>query len=196
MDFPAGNPKVITSEDFPHLGGNYRWGDPNTHSPKAWDYIIDRFCIKSVLDLGSGTGHAAHYFSTKGLNVIAVDGLQENIDKSVFPTIGLDLTRQHVNTNVDLVHCQELVEHVEERFVDNIINSFKSGKYVCMTHGLPGQGGHHHVNEQPPEYWINLMQLNGFSYLHVDTARMRVLAGFEDAKCLHKTGLLWFNRRR
>ena len=32
-----------------------------------------------------------------------------------------------------------------------------------MTHALPGQGGHHHVNCQPPEYWIEKMARRGYA---------------------------------
>ena len=31
-----------------------------------------------------------------------------------------------------------------------------------MTHAVPGQAGHHHVNCQPQEYWINLLSQKGF----------------------------------
>jgi hypothetical protein len=27
-----------------------------------WDYVIERFCIASVLDLGSGIGNASYWF--------------------------------------------------------------------------------------------------------------------------------------
>jgi len=84
----------VHSEISPHLGGNVNVGDPFTYSPRVWDYLLSRFCIKSVLDLGCGIGNASHYFSDKGANVLAVDGLPENIEKSVFPAVCLDLTRQ------------------------------------------------------------------------------------------------------
>ena len=186
----------VTSERSPHLGGNINVGDPFTYSPRAWDYLLSRFCIKSVLDLGCGIGNASRYFSDKGADVCAVDGLPENIDNSVYPAVCLDLSLQHVKTKVDLVHCQELVEHIEERFVDNIIKSFQSGKYVCMTHALPGQGGHHHVNEKPVEYWIQLMNQNGFSLLQEDTKRVRLLASQDEAIYLQQSGLVFHNLSR
>lgn len=188
--------KGVHSEIAAHLGGNISVGDPFTCSPRAWDYLVNRFCVKSVLDLGSGIGNASYYFSEKNVNVIAVDGLPENIERSVFPAICLDLTQQHVNTKVDLVHCQEVVEHIEERFVSNIIRSFQCGKYVCMTHAFPGQGGHHHVNEKPTEYWVNLMIQNGFSLLQEDTKRIRILAGQDGAVYLNRSGLVFHNTLR
>ena len=185
--------KIVHSKVDPHLGGNVRWGDAHTFSPRAWDYLLKRFCVKSVLDLGSGTGNAAHYFASHGAHVIAVDGLQENIELANYPTICLDLSCDYVNTNVDLVHTQEFVEHVEEKFVGNIIKSFQSAKYVCMTHAVPGQDGYHHVNLKPPEYWGNLMTKNGFIFLKKDTERIRNLARLDGARHLEATGLVFYN---
>lgn len=188
--------KGIHSEEHPHLGGNVNLGDPFTYSPKAWDYVISRFCIRSVLDLGCGVGNAAHYFHTKGLIVSAVDGLPENTRSEVFPVLRLDLTETHAQTRVDLVHCQEVVEHVEERYVENIVKSFQSGKYVFMTHALPNQGGYHHVNEKPKEYWVNLMTGYGFSLLEEDTNRVKQLAAQDGARYLSESGLVFHNTAR
>jgi SAM-dependent methyltransferase len=184
------------SAQEPHLGGNIDVGDPHTFSPKAWTYLLERFAIGSVLDLGSGYGNAADFFFKKGLRTVAVDGLPENINIACFPTLGLDLTKDFVRTRVDLVHCQEFVEHIEEKYVGNIINSFRSGKIIAMTHATPGQGGYHHVNEQPAEYWIKLMIDNGFALMREDSHRIRQLAKFDGAVYLAETGLIFRNLHR
>ncbi|MFZ4600147.1 MAG: hypothetical protein ACOYNN_16020, partial [Terrimicrobiaceae bacterium] len=51
---------------------------------------------------------------------------------------------------------------VDEEYMPNFIETFKSCKYVIMTHALPGQPGHHHVNCQHAGYWLNVMEKNGF----------------------------------
>src|SRR5256885_2256884 len=130
-----------------HLGGNIVEGDPLTFAPSAWSYLIDRFAVTSVLDLGCGIANAADYFSRKGVRAVAVDGMRDNVDRAVHPAIRIDLTQQAVECRVDLVHCQELVEHIEEQFLDNLLRSLACGKFIVMTHSLPGQGGYHHVNE-------------------------------------------------
>lgn len=183
----------VTSSSDPHLGGNLDHGDPYTYCPSCWKYLIGRFALSSVMDLGSGTGEAAQYFYANKLKVIAVDGLTENVSSASYPTLMHDLTKAPVITKVDLVHCQEVVEHIEEQFLDNLIKSFRSGKIVCMTHAFPGQGGHHHVNEQPTEYWIHNLSNSGFSLLVEDTNRIRKLAQNDGAIYLAKSGLVFAN---
>lgn len=182
--------------EAPHLGGNVIEGDPFTHSPSVWDYLVHRFALRSVLDLGSGRGYAARWFQRSGLDVLAVDGLRENCEKAIHPTLQVDLTRGSVYCRVDLVHCQEVVEHIHADHLENLLASLTCGRYIVMTHALPGQGGHHHVNEQPTEYWIQHLQRHGCEVLVEDSNRIRNLAAKDGAKYLAQTGLVLVNRHR
>lgn len=146
--------RVASSQEAQHLGGNLLEGDPNTYSPEVWDYMIGRFAVRSVLDLGCGMGYSSEYLFRKGLRVIAVDGMPENVAKSVYPAVQIDITKSAVACNVDLVQCQEVVEHIDPKFLENLLASLAAGKFILMTHGLPDQIGHHHVNCQPQEYWV------------------------------------------
>ena len=65
------------------------------------------------------------------------------------------------------------MEHVEERHSQNFINDFKKCRYVAMTYAYPGQTGHHHVNEQVGEYWIEKLENNGFKYLVKETGQFK-----------------------
>lgn len=186
----------VSNEKLPHLGGNIAEGDPHTFAPNVWNYLIDRFAITSVLDLGSGIGYSSQYFYKKGLKVIAVDGLYENIEHAIFPTIQMDLTRQAIHCQVDLVHCQEVVEHIEEKYLDNLLQSLSNGRIIVMTNALPGQSGHHHVNEQETEYWIEALKQYNCHLLHEDTFRIRRIAEVEGAEFLAKTGTVFANNSR
>lgn len=167
-----------------------REGDPYTYAPSVWDYLIKRLALRSVLDLGCGMGHASAYFHSAGLQVVAVDGLAENVEKSLYPSVLIDLEQSRVTCRVDLVHCQEVVEHVEERYLPNLLASLACGQYILMTNALPSQGGFHHVNEQPTEYWIEHLKTAGFTAMGEDTRRVRELAARDGATYLAKTGLV------
>lgn len=175
----------------PHLGGNIVEGDAYTHCPRVWDYVIDRFAVRSALDLGSGRGHAAHYMAQKGVSVIAVDGLRYNVVNALHPTVQHDLTNGPFQTDVDFVHCQEVAEHISEEHADDFVRSLASGRVVLLTHAVPGQGGHHHVNCQDADYWINMMALAGYRVLAEDTNRIRKIAAEEGAIYMARTGILF-----
>lgn len=183
-----------TDASNPHLGGNIREGDPFTFAPSVWRYVIERFSIKSVLDLGSGIGYSSHFFHRAGLQVIAVDGLPSNVERAVYPTLQLDLTKTPAYCRVDLVHCQEVVEHIEEKYVENVLRSLACGKFILMTHASVGQGGHHHVNEQSDEYWVQHLRRHDCELLVEDTKRVRALAAADQALYLSRTGLVFANR--
>lgn len=183
-----------------HVGGNVVEGDPLTFAPSVWSYVIERFGIGSVLDLGCGIGNAADWFARKGLRTIAVDGFKENTDRALYPAVRIDLTQGSVECRVDLVHCQEVVEHIDEKFLDNVLKSLACGKFILMTHALPHpQGlaqGHHHVNEKPPEYWYGHLARVNCHVMPEDTRRIRQLALRDGAKYLAETGLVLANRNR
>jgi SAM-dependent methyltransferase len=184
----------IDDEHGPHLGGNVREGDPYTYSPTTWDYVVRRFAVSSVLDLGSGMGFASEYFFRQGLRVIAVDGAAENIRNAVYPTLQIDITRGSVVCEVDLVHCQEVVEHVAEAYLENLLDCLCNGKFLLMSHALPRQYGHHHVNLQPKEYWVAHLDRRGFNYLVEDSRRIRELARQDGAIYLANSGLVFARR--
>ncbi|WP_316832967.1 class I SAM-dependent methyltransferase [Pedobacter aquatilis] len=186
----------VNNADKAHLGGNILEGDPFTFSPKVWNYMIKRFALKSVMDLGSGLGYSARYFHQAGLEVIAVDGMRENIEKAVFPTIEHDLAKGAIHCKVDLVHCQEVVEHIAEEFLPNLLSSLTCGKLILMTNALPGQEGYHHVNEQECAYWNEHLAEYDCHVLHEDTARIRKLAASEGAHYLAQTGTIYANRKK
>lgn len=181
----------LHDNENPHLGGNLTCGDPNSYAPSVWDYVTNRFAIKSVLDLGAGLGHSSAYFHNKGCSVIAVDGLESNCMNAVYPVIKQDLTISPVVTKVDLVYTVEFVEHVDQIFLPNVLRSMMCGTYLLMTHAQPGQGGFHHVNLQSAEYWINHITQMGFLLLETDTLRIRKLAEQDNAEWLAASGLMF-----
>jgi SAM-dependent methyltransferase len=166
---------IIGTQD-PSLGGNINHGDPFAFAPPVWDYLMDRFAVASILDVGSGQGHCAAYCARKGRYVIAIDGLEANMASAVHPTVLHDLRKGPFVARVDLVHCQELVEHIEESHIDSVIATLANGKIVAMTHALPDQPGHHHVNCKPDEYWIEQLSKAGYSLFADDTERVRAMA--------------------
>jgi len=78
-----------------------------------------------------------------------------------------------IDRKFDLAWTCEFVEHVEEEYIPNFMACISSAKYLVMTFATPGQGGHHHVNENTADYWISKMKEFGFSFDSEVTQQLR-----------------------
>jgi SAM-dependent methyltransferase len=182
-------PNLLFGESFndDHLGGCNVFGDPGTECPKMWKYIIDKYDVKSVLDIGCGFGYHLKYFKeVLNLDIYGVEGSDKVRSLSFFPEeiIGHDYTTgiSPMSNNIDLVWSVEFLEHVDSQYVHNFMKDFEKSKYAIVTHSTPGQGGHHHVNCQHSEYWINIFREYGFEHDPEETNIIRNLTieDFED----------------
>jgi len=159
----------VFDKDAPHLGGNIDGGDSFTYCPGAWKYLVNTFKVKSVADVGCGQGRALKWFQDNSCSVLGVEGLQSNADKAnqlLNEEVGM---RQDLQTGTvclpltDLVWCCELVEHVEEQYIGNLLPLLVA-PVLAMSYAEVGQEGHHHVNCQPEEYWISVLADIGMAY--------------------------------
>ena len=155
--------QTVIDSTRPDLGGNLRHGDVHTWCPTLWRFMVERFGVKSVLDVGCGEGHAVLFFHRLGLFAHGIEGLAANVRRAVMPIAQHDILSGAYVMPVDLVWSCEVAEHIAEDKVDHYLDTLANGRVVAMTHALPGQDGHHHVNCQPAEYWTERMQARGFS---------------------------------
>jgi SAM-dependent methyltransferase len=157
--------QIAEDPNDPAVGGNRIGGDGSTFHPMLWDFLVRRFDVRSMLDVGCGEGHCVRYFADLGIRAVGFDGLRQNVERAVVPIEYHDLRSGPYTEPVDLVHCCEVVEHVEERYLAKVLRTLANGKVIAMTHAVPGQVGHHHVNCQPDEYWIKHIESLGYAYL-------------------------------
>lgn len=171
--------RFVVDRGRPHLGGNVHGGDPRTFYPSLWDWLVREFRVGTVLDVGCGEGHAMEEFVRAGAKPIGLDGLAWNVEKASAhgPAILCDLTRFSLAMpGVDLVWCCEVVEHVAEEHVEKLLDTICCGRVLAMTHAVPGQGGHHHVNCREAAYWIGAIGERGYRLDLGATAQSRTLA--------------------
>lgn len=185
---------TVIDEHNDSLGGNLRHGDTRAITPDFWKYLVNRFGVRSLLDIGAGEGQALKAFHRLGVIAHGFDALYQNVRNSVFPMALHDLTSGPYIFRCDMVHCVELVEHIKEQFLANLMNTMTNAPIVIMTHGKPGQPGHHHVNNQPEEYWVEKFDACGYS-LSMDNDLFRKIAGEEVADCYFaESGLVFLKR--
>jgi SAM-dependent methyltransferase len=158
-DVPFWADKMPTEEpnspDVPeHLGGHYNYTNMDT---ETLDYLVQRFDVKSMLDVGCGTGGMVDYANSIGVAAHGVDG-DPHMARAEVDTHDFTKGVYQLEEEVDLIWSVEFVEHVEEKYTQNFLDTFLSGKVLFMTHALPQQGGKHHVNLQWADYWIVKLQ--------------------------------------
>lgn len=121
--------------------------------------LLREMKIASLLDIGAGHGAwAAEWLAAGVKNVVAVDGDYVRADQLAVPKKNFrahDLsTPLDLRKSFDLVQTLEVAEHLPadkaDLFVDNLV---RHGDVILFSAAVPHQGGEHHVNEQPPEYW-------------------------------------------
>ena len=137
--------------------------------------VLKNLSIGSVLDVGCGCGawlsvwEALGVADTFGVDGDYVDSTQLLIPKDQF--LSADLSAGFsLGRTFDLVQCLEVAEHLPKESSALLVKSLVShGKMILFSAAVPGQGGIHHVNEQPYEYWRRLFQEE--DYLPVDLVR-------------------------
>jgi SAM-dependent methyltransferase len=172
-----------------HLGGHAN----ETHLDEGvLNYMISKYKIESFLDVGCGPGGMLDLASSKGLRVLGVDGdftLTHNN-----PVIIHDYTTgpAPIEGEFDLCWSCEFLEHVSAEYIPNFMNSFQKAKHVIVTHAFPGQGGHHHVNEQEYRYWVESFANYGFKFSASESIHLRDISTMKSGH-LNRSGL-FFNK--
>jgi hypothetical protein len=196
---------ITDSNGLPgHLGGH----ENETHVDEgALDYLIERFGIQSYLDVGCGPGGMVELAHSKGLVALGIDGDFTLQRPEPNRYITHDYTKGSPDVSGrwsicvpeimspdlwDLGWSCEFLEHVEERYMDNYMDTFLKCKRIVITHAFPGQGGHHHVNEQDPNYWFHHFGQRGFMLDIKTTDELRKRSTMKE-RYIRVSGMVFWN---
>lgn len=160
--------------------------------------ILDIFNPASILELGCGTGTLLYPYREHGVQVRGVDLSETAKEESALPDSAFeihDLTQPYTpNQEYDLVLCVEVLEHIPPEASDTIVESIcNAGDTAVVTAAPPGQGGTHHVNEQPPEYWIEKFERHGAKYDEQKTSQIRNQLELSEISWVQKNILVFEN---
>jgi hypothetical protein len=122
----------------------------------------------------------AKFFLDAGCDVLGVEGYERAAQNSRIPrrVILHDYTSGSFipDHDFDMAWSCEFVEHIDEKYLPNFFCTLDRVSCVFMTFAIPGQGGHHHVNEQEQAYWISRFGKYGFRYDEELTTCARIIA--------------------
>jgi SAM-dependent methyltransferase len=130
--------------------------------------FVEEMPVSSVLDVGCGRGIWLSQWLLHGAsNVTGVDGPYIDAEMLRIPQssfLARDVSQPFsLGRRFDLVQSLETAEHLPEAsaetFIDNLIGH---GSLILFSAAIPGQGGEHHINEQPWEYWRAKFAARGF----------------------------------
>ncbi|HEY6862635.1 MAG TPA: methyltransferase domain-containing protein [Burkholderiales bacterium] len=130
--------------------------------------LFSRFRPASVLDVGCGIG--TWLATARDLGVPDVFGIEgEWLDRKLakIPAeriVARDLEKGFdLGRRFDLAICLEVAEHLSADAAARFVESLAAhADVVLFSAAIPFQGGHHHVNEQFPEYWAERFGHLGF----------------------------------
>jgi Methyltransferase domain len=125
--------------------------------------------VSSLLDVGAGHGAwAAEWLAAGVADVCAVDGDYVARDRLQVPVENFsahDLLKPlDLGRKFDLVQSLEVAEHLPSDKADQFVESLtRHGDVVLFSAAVPHQGGEHHVNEQPQQYWREKFAARGYA---------------------------------
>ena len=185
---------------YSHLDEHREFLSHNRYAAAIVFNILDRFLtIDSILDLGCGIGVWMQAALAKpGRTVLGVDLETFAPEDLVAPSetiVNTAIDRPvELHRRFDLTLCLETAEHIQpERATEVVSNCVRHSDIILFSAAIPGQGGLHHINEQPPEYWQCLFDQAGYDV--VDIIRPLIWCDPEIPLWYRQNMLLFVNRK-
>lgn len=156
------------------------------HLPYEADYramsdaLVQHFAFQTAIDLGCGNGFILKHLLAKwNKRVTAVDGSSVFLDYLApelkpFAHVA-DLSQPLDLGKHDLAISTEVAEHLPPEAADTYVQNLSRHcqRILVFTAASPGQGGHLHLNEQPPEYWCAKLKMHGLQHDVAQTEALR-----------------------
>ncbi len=123
--------------------------------------------ITSIADFGCGQGAWLQAWQGTGAEILGLDGPYVDRSRLLIPESAFlpsDLAAPiDLNRRFDLVQSLEVAEHLPPACSDAFVGALtRHANAILFSAAVPGQGGEHHVNEQPLAFWRGLFAARGY----------------------------------
>lgn len=136
-------------------------------------YAKEKWNVKSMIDIGCGTGGQVFEAKNIGMDAYGVDGTSEIPNTDNFQQVDYRIDSSNFCIDFDLGWSVEFVEHVDEKYIPIFMRDFQKCKRVILTAAPPFWGGKNHVNEQTEIYWVKVFKEYGFDINLEETMLVR-----------------------
>ncbi len=122
-----------------------------------------------VIDIGCGVGAWLKVFNDlKVKEITGLDGDYVPLDKLLISRDQFIVTnledKIEINNRYDLAICLEVAEHLSKKRAAGFIHELCNvSDVILFSAAVPGQEGTLHINEQYPDYWIDLFKNNNYA---------------------------------
>ncbi|MCC6750215.1 MAG: class I SAM-dependent methyltransferase [Deltaproteobacteria bacterium] len=141
--------------------------------------LVRRFRPASAVDWGCGAGLHLATLQRLGVRAIGVEGTAVPADLCApgvevrFADLREPLPEGLVPGSYDLSLCLDVLEHLDAAHAEQALETITRGAgLLVLSCAPPGQGGTHHVNEQPRRYWIARLAELGWRYDRRETGAL------------------------
>jgi hypothetical protein len=136
----------------------YEYEDQQALTAAIWTLppLLHAHNIRTVIDIGAGTGAWAFVAHQYGCETLAVD--QQIPEHLLYPTRRhiTDLTEGYDCSGYQLAICLEVAEHLPAETAEPLIAGLTKADIILFSAATPGQPGVGHINCQPHQYWHQL----------------------------------------
>lgn len=155
--------------------------------------------ISSVVDFGCGQGAWLAVWDELGVgDQLGLDGAYVDPSRLLIPGERFrpaDLVHEVLlERRFDVAQSLEVAEHLPASAADTLVDSLtRASDVILFSAAVPGQGGTHHVNERPREWWRSRFERRG--YVALDPLRA-ALIGDARVKPWYRYNLLLYVRHQ
>lgn len=131
--------------------------------------VLSLLSARSVVDVGCGDGSWLASLPALGVtDFMGIEGPWISSQQLKIPTDKVRRMRLdqaiRIERRFDLAMSLEVAEHLPAERAESFTADLAAlAPAVLLSAAIPGQGGHHHVNEQWPAYWARLFAGHGYS---------------------------------